>query len=74
MPAPAELMRSRLCRSPPLVDVQKELHRLVDEVDCGIAKRELHVVFEEFNEKQAREALSRLRDSRDFFEKHGFAV
>ena len=53
------------------MNLQDELHRLIDALNGGTAKQQLHAVVDELNEEQASVALTRMRGMRNFFEKLG---
>ena len=57
------------------MNVQDELHRLVDGLDSNEAKQQLDVLVNAMDEETARETLARIRDvRRGFLEKWGFSI
>ena len=46
------------------MNVQNELHKLIEELDGNDAKQELHVLVNEMDEQSAGKTLRRMRDSR----------
>ena len=57
------------------MNIQKELHTLVHELDGSPAKQQLHTLVDDLHEEQAREPLTRLRElHRRSVDNHGFYV